>query len=138
MKPKKIPTPQLQKLNSIQNTPRKSLYNIHPLLQKSEGQLYTDRAPDGQKSFHTTLHLVTKQGCKSLSVKVDPNADVNSIPLSRYQILFPSHFTKAGSLKPPTLKHTNCIWSPHDSDSKPFPGYLQAKYSTRQNHTSSQ
>ena len=47
----------------------------------NEDQLYMDRAPDGQKSFHTTLQLVSKQGCKSLLVKVDPGADVNTIPL---------------------------------------------------------
>ena len=51
----------------------------------NEGQLYMDRAPDGHRAFHTTLQLVTKQGCKPLLVKVDPRADVNTIPLSNYR-----------------------------------------------------
>ena len=60
----------------------------------TEDQLYTDRAPDGQRSLHITLQLITKQGCKSLLVKVDPGADVNTIPLSHCKTLFPKHLTR--------------------------------------------
>ena len=42
------------------------------LFQADEGQLYTDKASDGHRLFHTALQLVTKQGCKSLLVKINP------------------------------------------------------------------
>ena len=58
-----------------------------------------DVASDGHTSFHTTLQMVTKQGSKSLPIKVDPGADVNTIPLTKYRNLFPAHFTKAGELE---------------------------------------
>ena len=47
----------------------------------NEGQLYTDRVPDGHKAFHTTLHLVTKQGCKLIPIQVNPGIDVNNHPM---------------------------------------------------------
>ena len=72
----------------------------------NEGQLYTDRAPDGQRTFHTTLQLITKQGCRSLLVKVDPGTDVITIPLSPYTTLFPKHFSKDGHLKQNALRIT--------------------------------
>ena len=90
----------------------------------NEDQLYTDRAPDGQKSFHTTLQLVTKQGCKSLPVKVDPGTDVNTIPLSQYKTLFPNDFTGDGQLKKNALRSTTSTWSPHDGTKKQFLGYF--------------
>ena len=73
--------------------------SFHPTTAYDEGQLYTDRAPDGQTSFHTTLQMVTKQGCKPLPVKVDPGADINTIPLTHYKTIFPQHFTRDGHLK---------------------------------------
>ena len=90
----------------------------------NEDQLYTDRAPNGQRSFHTTLQLVTKQGCKSLLVKVDPGADVNTIPLSQYETLLPNHFTRDGHLKKNALRSTTSTWSPHDGTTKQFLGYF--------------
>ena len=57
------------------------IMSFNPTTTWDEGQLYTDQAPDGQTSFHTTLQMVTKQGCKPLPVKVDPGADINTIPL---------------------------------------------------------
>ena len=59
--------------------------SFNPNTDWNEGQLYTDWAPDGQKLFHTTLQMVTKQGCKPLPVKVDPGADINTNPLTRYK-----------------------------------------------------
>ena len=83
-----------------------------------------DRAPDGQKSFHTTLQLVTKQGCKCLPKKVDPGTDVNTIALSCYKTLFPNHFTRDGQLKKNALGSTANTWSPHDGTTKQFLGYF--------------
>ena len=62
-----------------------------------EGQLYTGKAPDDYRLFHTILQLIMKQGCKSLPVKVDPEAEANIIPLSRYRFLFPHHFHTNGT-----------------------------------------
>ena len=89
-----------------------------------EGQLYTDQASDGQISFHTTLQMVTKQGCKPLPVKVDPGADINTIPLTCYKTTFPQHFTKDGHLKKNVLRSTASTWSLHDGQKKTFPGIL--------------
>ena len=52
------PTPFRYKVSHLTSSPN--------LSQVDEGQLYTDRAPNGYRSFHTTLQLITKQGCKSL------------------------------------------------------------------------
>ena len=98
--------------------------SFHPTTTYDEGQLYTDRAPDGHTSFHTTLQMVTKQGCKPLPVKVDPGADINTIPLTRYKTIFPQHFTKDGHLKKNTLRSTASTWSPHDGQRKHFLGFF--------------
>ena len=45
-----------------------------------EGKPHMDVVSDGHTSFHTTLQMVTKQGSKPPSVKVDPGADVNTTP----------------------------------------------------------
>ena len=58
------------------------IIHILPRPYAAEGQLITDRASDGHTSFHTTLQIDTKQGAKSIAVKVDPGAEVNTIPLS--------------------------------------------------------
>ena len=90
----------------------------------NEDQLYMDRAPDGLKSFHTTLQLITKQGCKSLLVKVDPGTDINTIPLSQYKTLSPNHFTRDGQLKKNVLRNTASTWSLHNGTTKQFLGYF--------------
>ena len=64
-----------------------------------EGRLLTDTASDGETSFHTVLQMITKQGCKSVLVKVHSGAEVNNIPLSKYKQLFAAHFTKSNNLK---------------------------------------
>ena len=46
------------------NISTRSITLSHPAPSNtSKSQLYTDRAPDGHGAFHTTLQLVTKQGC---------------------------------------------------------------------------
>ena len=69
------------------------IMSFNPTTACNEGHLYRHQAPDGQTSFHTTLQMVTKQGCKPLPVKVDPGADINTIPLTCYKTIFPQHFT---------------------------------------------
>ena len=72
-----------------------------------------DVASDGQTSLHTTLQMITKQGSKSLLVKVDTGLDVNTIPLSKYRKLFPAHFTKADNLKQKSTHPTRHTWTVH-------------------------
>ena len=91
-----------------------------------EGKLHMDVASDGHTSFNTTLQMVTKQGSKSLLVKVDPSADVNTIPLTKCIKLFPAHFTKAGNLKQKALHPTRHTWTVHDETSQQFLGYFIA------------
>ena len=57
--------------------------------------------------------MITKQGSKPILVKVDPGADVNTVPLSKYRKLFPTHFMKAGNLKQKILHPTRHTWRAH-------------------------
>ena len=68
-----------------------------------ETELTTDTTLDGHTAFHTTLQIVTSQGCRNLQVKVDPGADLSTIPLSCFRSTFPKHFTKSGALKKAAL-----------------------------------
>ena len=94
------------------------------LSQVDEGQLYTDKSPNGHRSFYTTLQLVTKEFCKSLPVKVDPGADANIIPLSRYRFLFSHHFHSNSTLKANSLRKSKATWSPHDGTTHKFIGFF--------------
>ena len=98
--------------------------HILPRPYAAEGQLITDRPSDGHTSFHTTLQVDTKQGAKSIPVKVDLGAEVNTIPLSRYRKLFKKNFTKAGNIKSNILHPTSHLWSSHDSKPQQFLGYF--------------
>ena len=62
----------------------------------------------------------TKQGAKPIPVKVDPTAEVNTIPLSQYRKLFKKNFTKAGNIKNNVLHPTSHLWSSHDSKPQQF------------------
>ena len=70
--------------------------------------------------------MITKQGSKSIPVKVDPGADVNTITLSKYKKLFPAHFTKAGNLKQKALHPTSHTWTAHNDKPQQFPGFFIA------------
>ena len=71
------------------------------------------------------------QGCKPLPIKVDPGADVNTIPLRQYRSLFPKHFTPYGPLKPHTLRSTQCTCSPHDDETQSFLGFFTTQFQHR-------
>ena len=98
--------------------------HILPRPYAAEGQFIRDRASDGHTSFHTTLQVDTKQGAKSITVKVDPGAEVNTIPFSQYRKLFKKNFTKAGNIKKNVLHPTSHLWSSHDSKPQQFLGYF--------------
>ena len=70
--------------------------------------------------------MITKQGSKSLPVKVNPSADVNTIPLTKYRKLFPAHFTKAGNLKQKALHPTRHTWTAHDETPQQSLGFFIA------------
>ena len=110
------PTPYRYKVSHF------SLFQDHS--PTDEGQLYTDKAPDGHRAFHTTLQLVTRQGPKPLSVKVNPGADASIIPLSRYRSLFPHHFHTNGTLRSRSLRKTNATWSAHNGTTHNFIGFF--------------
>ena len=68
--------------------------------------------------------MITKQGSKPLLVKVDQGADVNTVPLSKYKKLFPTHFTKAGNLKQKILHPTKHTWRAHNETPQQFLGFF--------------
>ena len=65
-----------------------------------------------------------RQGCKSLPVKVDPGAEANIIPLSRYRSLFPHHFYTNSTLRANSLRKSKATWSPHDGTTHIFIGFF--------------
>ena len=113
---RRSPTPHIHQVGHITH--------ILPRPYAAEGQLITDRASNGHTSFHTMLQVDTKQGAKSISVKVDPGAEVNTIPLSQYRKLFKKNFTKAGNIKNNVVHPTSHLWSSHDSKPQQFLGYF--------------
>ena len=72
----------------------------------TELNLLADTASDAHTSFHTTLQMITKQGCKPLPVKIDSGAEINTITLSKCKKLFTAHLTKSGNLKSKALHST--------------------------------
>ena len=96
--------------------------SLHP-----KGSLLTERASDGQVSFYTWLQLSTKNSMKLMAVKIDPGAQVNTIPLSRYQKLFPHKINESRYPKPGTLSPTSHTWISHDGTPEPFLGHYTAK-----------
>ena len=96
---RRSPTPHIHQVSHITH--------ILPRPYAAGGQLITDRASDGHTSFHTMLQVDTKQGAKSIPVKVDPGAEVNTIPLSWYRKLFKKNVTKAENIKNNVLHPTS-------------------------------
>ena len=92
-----------------------------------ESSLLMEQASDGQVSFYTSLMLPTKNGTKSMMMKTDPGAQVNTIHLSRYQRLFPHEISKPSYPKPGTLIPTSHSWISHDSKPQSFLGHFITK-----------
>ena len=57
-------------------------------------------------------------------VKIDPDAQVNTIPLSRYCTLYPNCLNKSRYPKAKSLMPTNHTWMSHDGLPKPFLGHF--------------
>ena len=65
---------------------------------------------------------------KHLTVKIDPGAKVNTIPLSRYRKIFPKKMTKNGYPKPLSLNTTSHSWISHDGKLQPFLGPIHCQH----------
>ena len=70
--------------------------------------------------------MVTKQGSKPPPAKVDPGADVSTIPLTKYRKLFQAHFTEDITLKQKALHPARHTWTAHDETPQQFLGYFFA------------
>ena len=71
-------------------------------------------------SFYIHLMLPTKNGTRSMMVKINPGAQVNTIPLSRYQKLFPHKISDSRYPKSNALNPTSQSWISHDGKPQPF------------------
>ena len=91
---------------------------------QAEGKLFTERASDGQVAFYTHLDLPAQSGTKTMVVKIDPGAQVNTIPLSRYCTLFPNHLNKSRYPKAKALMPTGHTWISHNGLPQPFLGHF--------------
>ena len=96
---------------------------------QAEGMLFTERASDGQVAFYTRLDLPARSGTKTMVVKIDPDAQVNTIPLSRYHTLYPNHISKSRYSKAKSLQPTNHTWMSNDGLPKPFLGHFVTEVS---------
>ena len=59
-----------------------------------------------------------------MTVKVDPGTQVDAMPLSRYQTLYPIKLTKSMYPKAKALLPTHYTWISHSGSSKPFLGHF--------------
>ena len=87
---------------------------------QAECQLYMESTSSGQVAFYTHLHLPAQNGTKTMTVKIDPGTQVNTILLSRYGILYPNKLTKSSYPKAKTLLPTHHTWISQDGLPKPF------------------
>ena len=91
-----------------------SLDSIEISTYQKEGSLLKECTSDGQVSFYTHLMLPTKNGMKSMMVKIDLGAQVHTIPLSRYWKLLPNKINESRYPKQGSLIPTNHSWIFHD------------------------
>ena len=70
------------------------------------------------------LQLPAWDGTKTMTIKIDPGAQVNTMPLSRCQTLFPKKLTKSRYPKSKALMPTHHTWISHDGLPKPFLGHF--------------
>ena len=108
------------------NTSPQQVSHFTTVNQKSSmgTNLITGTAIDGHTSFHTTIQVITSQGCKPLHVKVNPGASCSSIPLSHFHEAFPKFFTKSETLQKTAIKATWMTWPAHDGTCQNFLGYI--------------
>ena len=83
-----------------------------------------ESASDGQVAFPTHLNLSARSGTKTMVVKIDPGAQVNTILLSRYHTLYPNKLNKSRYPKAQSLMTTHHTWISHNGSPKLFLDYF--------------
>ena len=83
-----------------------------------------ESASNGQIAFYSHLHLPTQSGTKTMTVKIDPGTQVNTIPLSKYCTLYPNKLTKSRYPKTKILMPSHHTWISHNGSPKPFLGHF--------------
>ena len=91
---------------------------------QAEGKLFMESASNGQVDFYTHLHLPAWSGAKTMTVKINPGTQVNTIPLIKYPTLYPNKLTKSRYPKTKSLMPTHHTWISHDGSPKPFLGHF--------------
>ena len=111
-----FPTPHWYSQDAIEVNPADSITaSSHP-----KDYLYTEKASDGQTTFYIWLQLLSHDGMKQMTIKIDPGAQVNTIPLSKYHTLFPPKLNKSRFPKAKALLPTAHTWISHNGLPKPF------------------
>ena len=90
----------------------------------AEGKLFTESTSNRQVAFYTCLHLPARSGTNTMTIKIDPGTQVNTIPLSKYCNLYPNKLTKSRYPKAKTQMPTHHTWISHDGSQKPFLGHF--------------
>ena len=65
-----------------------------------EGSVLTERASNGQVSFYTRLQVFMKNGKKLMTMKIDPGAQVSTIPWAGIGSFYPQKSMRPGILRP--------------------------------------
>ena len=97
--------------------------NVKGSAYPKEGSLLTEWASDGQVSFYTHLMQPTQNGTRSMTVKINPGAQVNTTPEQVLEAL-PHKISESRYPKPGTLIPTSHSWISHDSKPHPFLGHF--------------
>ena len=101
---------------------------------QAEGKLFNESTSDGQVAFYTCLHLPAWSGTKTMTVKIDPGTQVNTIPLSKYCTIYPNKLTKSKYPKAKSLMPTHHTWISHDGLPKPFLGHFIVEVAHEKEH----
>ena len=81
-----------------------------------------ESASDGQVAFCMHLHLPAQSGTKTMTVKIDPDAQVNTI--LKYHTLYPNKLTKSRYPKTKSLMPTHHTWISHNASPKLILGHF--------------
>ena len=80
--------------------------------------------PMGRLHSIPAFSSLSHNGMKGMTVKIDPGAQVNTIPMSKYHLLFPKKLTKSKFPKAKALLPTSHTWISPDDSPKPFLGHF--------------
>ena len=94
-----------------------------------ESSLLTEHTSDGQAVLYTHLMFPMKNRMKTMTVKINPGTQVNTIPLSRYQKIFSHKVDLAKYPKQGALIPTKYSWIFHNGKTQPFLGHFITDFS---------